>query len=429
MINRSIAFSDFLGLGDNIMQHDNNITRRTALKTGAGGALGGLIGPATLTAAGETEDAKPDVYKILGVKTIINAAGTITTLGGSLMPPEVVEAWNQASRQFVKLLDLQERVGERIAKLLDVEAALVTTGAAGGILIGTAAALTYRDRTRISELPLPPEMGIEVIRQRSHHACYDNQVKACGVKLIDIETPEDLERAINPRTAMMMAYNFYEDKGQIKRTEWVAAARKHGVPTLLDAAADTPPLKRISEYNKMGYDMVVFSGGKAIRGPQNAGLLLGRKDLIDAAKRNTAPYCSNIGRGMKVSKETMVAMWAAVERFVNLDHKAVWQEWERRIGVIVERIKVLPTVRTEQIIPPIANHVPHLLIHWDEKRLKVSRAELKQQLADGNPSIATARVHGTGDAGFLISVFMLEPGEEQIVANRINEILSGGVST
>ncbi|MCH7687767.1 MAG: aminotransferase class V-fold PLP-dependent enzyme, partial [Planctomycetes bacterium] len=374
------------------MQHDSNVTRRTVLKTGAGGALGGLIGSAVSSAAEETQHAKPDVYKILGVKTIINAAGTITTLGGSLMPPEVVDAWNQASRQFVKLLDLQERVGERIAKLLDVEAALVTTGAAGGIMVGTAAAVTYRDRNRISQLPLPPEMGIEVIRQKSHHDCYDNQVKACGVKLIDVETLQDLERAVNPRTAMMMAYNFHEDKGQIKRPDWVAAARKHGVPTLLDAAADTPPLQRLSEYNKMGYDMVVFSGGKAIRGPQNAGLLLGRKDLIDAAKRNTAPYCSNIGRGLKVSKETMVAMWAAVERFVNLDHQAQWREWERQIKVIVDTVKNIPTVRTEQVVPPIANHVPHLLIHWDEKRLKVSRSEMKQQLAGGDPSIATARV-------------------------------------
>ena len=344
------------------------------------------------------------------------------------MPPEVVDAWNQASRQFVNLLDLQERVGERIAKLLDVEASLVTTGAAGGILIGTAAALTYRDRSRITQLPLPPEMGIEVIRQKSHHACYDNQVKACGVKLIDVETPEDLERAINPRTAMMMAYNVYENKGRIKQPEWVVAARKHGVPTLLDAAADTPPLQRLSEYNKMGYDMVVFSGGKAIRGPQNAGLLLGRKDLIDAAKRNTAPYCTNIGRGMKVSKETMVAMWAAVERFVNLDHQAQWREWERRIGVIVDTVRGIPTVRTEQVVPPIANHVPHLLIHWDEKRLKVSRSEMKQQLAGGEPSIATARVHGTGEAGFLISVFMLGPGEERILANRVSEILQGEAS-
>ena len=405
-----------------------NLTRRTLLMSSAGGALGGLIAADDASAEERTPMSSRNVYRELGVKTIINAAGTFTALGGSLMPPEVIDAWIAASRSFVDLAELQDRVGEQIARLLGVEAALVTTGAAGGMVLGTAAALTYRDEARIARLPLPPEEGFEVIRQTSHRACYDNQVKACGVKLVDVETAEQLEQAIGPRTAMLLSYNLNEPDGKIPRERWLRTAKRHGIPTLLDAAADTPPLDRLSMYNQMGYDMVVFSGGKGIRGPQNAGLLLGRKDLIQAAKQNTSPNCGTIGRGMKVSKEDIVAMWAAVERFVRLDHAAELREWERRISVIESALQGIPTLATERITPEIANHVPHLLLRWDEKRVRLTAPQLKKQLSEGDPSIATARVHGTGDEGFLISVFMLQPGEEQIVAARVRQALQAATA-
>ena len=406
------------------------VTRRTALKTGAGAiggmsVIGGMGAPSALGAAeraGKKDDGGPNVYESLGVKPIINAAGTITTLGGSLMPPEVVEAWREASRHFVNLPELQDRVGERIASLLGVEAALVTTGAAGAITVGTAAAITYRRRDLIGKLPLPPAMGLEVIRQKSHRDCYDRQIAAAGVKLVDVETTAELRRTISERTVMMMAYNF-EDWSKISRAAWVDVAREHRVPTLLDAAADTPPRDRLWEYNKMGFDLVVFSGGKAMRGPQDAGLLLGRKELIEAAKLNTAPRCGTIGRGMKVSKEDMVAMVAAVERFLRLDHDAEEREWRRRIDVVAAAIEDLPTVRTETITPAVANQVPHLLILWDEKRVKITPDQVKAELSQGDPSIVTARVHGTGEEGFLISVFMLQGGEEKIVASRMREVL------
>ena len=402
--------------------NDDNVTRRTLLKASAGSALVAMLAKDSSMAAGNDTE-QPDVYKALGIRPIINAAGTITTLGGSLMPPEVVDAWTAAAHSFVNLLELQDRVGERIAKLLGVEAALVTTGAAGGILIGTAAAVTHRDHSLVGRLPLPPEKGLEVIRQKSHRECYDHQVTTCGVRLIDVETREDLQRAISKRTAMMFSYNVHEDESKIRQSEWVEVARRHKIPTLLDAAADAPPLDALWKYNKIGYDMVVFSGGKAIRGPQDAGLLLGRKDLIEAAKLNTAPRCGNIGRGLKVSKEDMVAMWAAVERFVRLDHEAEQREWDRRIATIETAVTQIPTVKTKRIVPPIANHVPHLLILWDEQRVKITPAQTKKQLADGEPSIVTARVHGTGDDGFLISVFMLKPNEDAMVAARLQQIL------
>jgi D-glucosaminate-6-phosphate ammonia-lyase len=407
---------------------DNKINRRTLLASGTGGAIGGMLGSAALSPAGEISEAALNVYELLGVKPIINAAGTITALGGSLMPPEVVAAWNAAAKHFVPLAALQDRVGERIAKLLGVEAALVTTGAAGAILVGTAAAVTWRDKSLVGQLPLSATLGIEVIRQKAHRDCYDNQVKACGVKLVDVETLDELDRAVNQRTAMMLAYNFREDAGRIRHKEWISAARRHRIPTLLDAAADAPPRERLWEYSGLGYDMVAFSGGKALRGPQNAGLLLGRKDLIEAAKLNTSPNCGTIGRGLKVSKEDMVAMWAAVERFMRLDLEAEEREWNRRIGVIAAAISRIPTIKTETIVPAIANHVPHLLLHWDEERVKITPEQLKAKLAAGDPPIATARVHGTGTTGFLLSVFMLQPGEDQIVADRVREALEQAIS-
>jgi L-seryl-tRNA(Ser) seleniumtransferase len=183
------------------------------------------------------------------------------------------------------------------------------------------------------------------------------------------------------------------------------------------------PVERLSEYNKMGFDLVAFSGGKALLGPNDTGLLLGRKDLIEAAKLNTNPYCGTIGRMMKVSKEDMVALLAAVERYVRTDHQAEWREWERRLGVVEQAVKDIPTLQCERFVPPIANGVPHVLLTWDEKRLKLTREQLAQQLAAGAPPIAIGRVRGTGDRGVLISVFMLKPGEERIVAARLREIL------
>jgi L-seryl-tRNA(Ser) seleniumtransferase len=175
----------------------------------------------------------------------------------------------------------------------------------------------------------------------------------------------------------------------------------------------------------MGFDMVAFSGGKAMRGPNDAGLLLGRKTLIDAAALNTNPHCPSIGRMMKVGKEDMIAMLAAVERFVRLDHQAERREWERRIGVIEAALQNVPTLRTERIVPAIANHAPHLQLTWDEERLRVTRARLSQALMDGEPPIQIGRVSGTGDQGELISVWCLQTGEERVVADRLRAILSG----
>jgi L-seryl-tRNA(Ser) seleniumtransferase len=395
-------------------------SRRSFLrKAGVTSALGAL----PLEAATVKKTAGPSVYEALGVKHVINATGTVTNLGASLPPPEVVAAWVDASKHFVSIAELQDKVGEKIAKLLGIEAALVTTGAAGSIMLGTAAAVTRGDRDRIHRIPDTSGMKNEVVIQKSHHSGYDHQMRNVGVKLVDVETRADLDRAINDRTAMMFFMNLADPDGQIKREEWIEVARKHDVPTFVDAAADVPPVEHLSEYNKMGFDMVGFSGGKGLLGPNNTGLLLGRKDLIEAAKLNTNPRGDTIGRMAKVGKEDMVACLAAVERYLRIDHEAEWREFERRLGVIEDSLKAIPTLKSSRVVPPIANHVPHVLFSWDESRVKLTREQLTKELREGNPSIAIGRVAGTGRDGVLISVFQLQKGEEIIVAARLREIL------
>jgi D-glucosaminate-6-phosphate ammonia-lyase len=403
------------------------VTRRRALQAGAGLVASAALTPATSFAV---EPTVKSIYDSLGVKPVINATGTVTVLGGSVMPPEVVAAWVEASKHFVDLIDLQNRVGERVAKLLDVEAATVTTGAAGALLLGTAAAVTRGDRKLIARLPDTTGMRNEVILQKSHHSCYDNQLTDVGVKLIDVTTAADVEKAVSERTAMMFFMNIAVDSGKINREQWVELARKHKVPTLIDAAADVPPVERIAEYAKLGFDLIAVSGGKAIRGPNDTGLLLGRKDLIEAAKLNANPHCGTIGRMMKVGKEDMAALLAAVERFVRLDPVAEKKEFERRIAVIEAAVKAVPTVECERITPEVANHVPHLQVAWDEKKVKVTPAQVTRQLAEGSPSIRIGRVSGTGEKGILISVLTLQADEEQTVAARLAEILNkaAGVS-
>lgn len=393
------------------------VTRRRLLQSTTGLAVGATIGETAAAA-----QARPSVYESLGLKHVINATGTVTNLGGSVMPPEVVAAWADAARHFVNLVELQDRVGERIAKLIGVEAATVTTGAAGALLLATAAAVTVSDRKASARLPNTTGLKNEVILQRSHHSCYDNQLTNVGVRLIDVETPADVAKAVNARTALMFFMN-KETDGKIGRQQWLDLARKHKVVTLLDAAADVPPLERLAGYNRMGFDLVAFSGGKAMRGPNDTGLLLGRKELIEAAKRNANPHCGTIGRMMKVSKEDMIALLAAVERFVKLDHQAEWKEFERRIGVIEKTLAGVPTVQFQRLVPEIANHVPHLVITWDEKRLKLTPDQVTRLLAQSDQPIQIGRVSGTGDRGILISVLTLQAGEDRIVADRLRAIL------
>ncbi len=258
---------------------------------------------------------KRDYFKELGIRPFINAAGVYTTLTASLMHPEAVQAIDYASKQFVHLIELHDAVGKRIASLLGCEAAMVTAGVSA-LTLGTAACMTGTNAELIQRLPDTTGMKNEVIVQKSHRYGYDHAVRNCGIRFIEVETSDELERAVTDRTAMMLFFNANDPVGKIKAAEFVQLGQKHHVLTFTDAAADTPPVDTLSRFTKMGFDLVTFSGGKGLRGPQSCGLLLGRKDLIEAARLNGPPYSDAIGRGMKVNKEEYLAMMVAVEQFM-----------------------------------------------------------------------------------------------------------------
>ncbi len=388
------------------------------------GALAGMPLATEVAAASKPANhayARRDYFAELGIRPFINAAGTFTTMTASLMPPEVMAAMEAASRKFVHLQKLQDSVGAKIASMIGAEAAMVTSGAAGALCCGTAACVTGADQTAILRIPDLTGLKNEVIVQKKHRYGYDHAVRACGVKLVEVETAEELERACGPRVAMMLFANFLEPEGQIKADEFVRLGVKLGVPTFNDCSADVTPYERIYQFAKSGFDLVTVSGGKGICGPQSAGILFGRKDLIEAAKLNTSPYSDSIARGMKVNKEEMIGMLVALELFLKRDWEKDLKEYQNRAKVIADAVSGLPGVKTEVEVPEIANHVPHLHIRWDPARLKISPLDVKKNLLDGEPSIEVNPA--TNQDELVIGVWMLQPGETQIVAKRVREVL------
>jgi L-seryl-tRNA(Ser) seleniumtransferase len=362
-----------------------------------------------------------DVYKELGVRPLINAAGTYTALGGSLMPPQVVEAMASAARQFVPLGDLQEAVGRKIAALIGCEAAVVTAGAASALTLSTAACVAGKDPERIRKLPDTTGMKNEVIIQKAHRYGYDHAIRNVGVRLIEVETRAELIRAVNERTAMMFFFNDADEAGDIKVKEFAKLGKELKVPTLNDAAAEVPPVENLTRYLKMGYDLVAFSGGKGLLGPQSAGLLMGRRDLIEAAAAHNNPNTDAIGRTNKVGKEELVGMWAAVKAYLEQDHTAQWREWEKRIETIAAAVAKVKGVKSEKFVPPLANHTPHLRITW-EKTIGLMATEVIKRLREGEPRI---EVRPPVQGAIELSVWMLKADEVAVVARRLREVLSG----
>jgi L-seryl-tRNA(Ser) seleniumtransferase len=386
-------------------------------------ALAGFSPRRLFASAGQTEAARkpPNIYDRLGVRTRINAKGTYTYLTGSLLPPEAARAMEEAARHYVVLDELQRAVGEKIAQMLGVEAACVTSGAAGAMVIGTAACLTGKDPEKIKRIPDTTGMKNEVIIQKSHRYGFDHAVRNVGVRLVEVESEDDLEHAVNEKTAMLHFLNEAQGKGKIGLEQWVAAGKRHGIPTFNDAAADCPPVSHLSDYNKMGFDLVCFSGGKGLRGPQCAGLLLGRKDLIEAALLNNNPNEDTIGRPLKVGKEEIVGMYVALERYMKVDHETEWKYWEARLDAIDKVVSQVSGVHTGRFVPEVANHVPHLYVEWDEQAMGLTKAECVKQLEDGEPSIVV--LGGEYEHGLGVTPFMMNPVEDRIVARRLKEIL------
>lgn len=387
----------------------------TLLPIGTGVAAG-LI---PTKAFAKTTAAKRDILKELGIRTFINAAGTYTAMTASLMHDEVVETIKQGAKQFAMLDEVQDKVGEKIAELCHAEAATVTAGCWSALVLGTAGVLTGMDMKKVAQLPDVTGMKAEVIVQKGHNVGYVHALTNTGAKIIEIETVQELEKAINEKTAMMWFLNTYAPMGKIQHEEWVAIAKKYKIPTMIDMAADVPPVSNLWKYNDLGFDLVCISGGKAMCGPQSAGILMGRKELIAAARLSAPPRGGNIGRGMKVNKEEILGMYVALEKYINEDHDAEWKMWESKIDAIVTSVNSIEGVTTEVSVPPIANHTPLLFINWDESKVKTSNKDLMLKLRNGNPSIEVM-ANGTG---INITVFMLQEGEEKIVAKRIREEL------
>jgi len=397
--------------------------RRSFLRTVSAAPL---LGAAITSAEAKPAAAvKRDYFKELGVRPFINAAGTYTVFTASLMPPEVMQAMDQASKAFVHLNELHDAVGKRVAEMTGAEAAMISAGAASAITLGTAACITGTDRDKIHRLPDTTGLKNEVIIQKAHRYDYDHAIRNCGIKFVEVETAGDLESAVNPNTAMMMFFNA-AGAGSIGAEEFAALGKKHSVPTFNDAAADVPPVEHLSKYTKMGFDLVTFSGGKGIRGPQSTGLLLGRKDLIAAARMNSSPNSDAIGRGMKVNKEELVGMMVALDLYMKRDHEAEWKEWEKRVKLISDSVAAIPSIRSETWIPEIANHVPHLKLYWDEAKVKLTPKEAARMLREGDPSIEV--VPGQ-DQALAIGVWMLQPGEAEVVASRVRQVLKSAVVT
>lgn len=378
--------------------------------------------PGAAAAAARSGAGPRDVIAELGVTPVINAAGTYTTLTASLMPPEVMDAMVVASKQYVRLPELHLAVGKRIAELLKCEAAMVSAGCASALSLATAACVAGKDRDAIRALPDTHGLKNEVICQKSHRNGYDHAIRNAGVRMVEVETRQDFEIAVNNRTAMMFFLNTAAPNGKIQHEEWIELGKKYGIPTLIDAAADVPPVDNLFKYTRLGFDLVAFSGGKGMRGPQSAGMLLGRKELIEAAMMNDSPNSDSLCRTNKVNKEELIGMMVALELFLNRDHDAMWKMWEKRCDVIAKQVEKVKGVKTEVFIPEIANAVPHLRVTWDEEKGRTGR-EITEAMRAGKPAI---ELRPGGGPGISIGVWMMQDGDDEIVAKRLREELAKG---
>jgi uncharacterized pyridoxal phosphate-dependent enzyme len=382
-------------------------------------------------------DTRDNVYSRLGVKTVINCRGTWTYLSGSLEFPEVRAAQTEASRYFVNMIELQRGVGRRLAELTGAESGMITSGAAGAMAASTAACMAGSDPKNIWQLPDTTGLKHEVIMAGGRSA-FDSAIRLTGAKLILVESPEEIANAVNANTAMI----YTTDLGD-KLVRQVAIAKDHGVPILLDDAAGIPPADNLKLYATMKIDLYTFSGGKGLQGPQCSGVLLGRKDLIEAALRNSNPFEGSVCRPMKVGKEEVIGCLTAVETWLKIDSKKLYDEWNARVDRIARLVDTVPGVKTEIYIPDGGNRYPTLKISWDEQAWGFTVDDCVQKLRQGdpvievlgadNPSLVPAVREGIqkpdkkerkGPSHLELVSMTIQPGEEMIVGQRLRTMLA-----
>jgi uncharacterized pyridoxal phosphate-dependent enzyme len=412
--------------------------RRSFLKMMAAAPLFLTIasrGLADTVAAAKAKSLGGNVYSRIGVRPFINGRGTWTYLSGSLELPEVREAAEQASKQFVDMFELQRAAGKRLAELSGAESGMVTSGSAGAMASATAACIAGNDPKNIWQLPDTTGLKNEVVMLGGRIA-FDSAIRLAGGKLVLAPTMDDLQAAINGQTAMV--YTTWRDDRLSQALQITRAAK---VPLLVDDAAGIPPFDNLTRYAKMGVDLYCFSGGKGFRGPQCSGLLLGRKDLIDAALANSSPWEGAVCRPMKVGKEEIMGILAAVDYWSRTDLAALNKEWESRVKRIEKLVATVPGVTTSIEIPKEGNSYPTLNVNWNEEQFGLTVAQCDQQLREGdprieiltntNPSLVPAVQEGadpkksqTKRPNHLQIISMtLQPGEDLIVGNRLRRIL------
>jgi len=394
-------------------------SRRGFLTAAAQGALvAGRGGRGSAEAA--TKSTSSDPYTRLGVRPFINCTATITINGGSLMLPEVVSTMEQAAHYHVNLNELMEKAGDRLAELLQVEWGMVTAGAASSLMFATAGCIAGTDPEKMQRLPNLDGLKNEVIMPRESRNAYDHAIRSLSVKVIEVSTVDELRAAIGPRTAIIAVLGQHFGGAKLDLKDCAPIARKAAVPILVDAAADY--LIVPNPYIALGADLVAYSGGKIIRGPQTAGLLIGRRDLVRAAWANSAPHHA-FGRTAKVSKEEIVGMVRAVEIWRNeRDIQADFRLWESWYAEMIPHLTKVTGVSAEVRGPARGGPFPTLNISWDPKRIALTAGQVGRALLEGQPRIAT---HAEGEGhSFLIRPVALKPGEHRVVAHRLYEVFS-----
>jgi uncharacterized pyridoxal phosphate-dependent enzyme len=409
-------------------------SRATVAALGAAPILGRATGAFAATVSSSPAHEHPDYYDKLGVTKLINAAGTYTELTGAVMPPSVRAAVAQAALHPVHIEELQQKAGAYIAEKVKAEGCCISCGASSAITIATAASVMAANNCQPLDIPsligTPQFPKNEVVVQKIHRYEYDVAMQICGIKIVDVVTLDDYKQTLGPNTVMTNYFNAADAVG-ISREDWIAVAHDKGVPCHLDAAADMPPISNLWKYTEMGFDMVSFSGGKDIHGPQNAGLLLGKKKYTDLAQQNICP-ADSVGRGMKVAKEQIVGMVAAVDWLLSQTDEGLEKESRERMAVIIGMVKNIPSVQTSIMVPELANHVPHLMINFDPGVIGASAHELQVRLRTATPCIelnphtaSTSSSQGVPAQpnALVVTTFLLNPGEEFIVGRQIRKVL------
>jgi uncharacterized pyridoxal phosphate-dependent enzyme len=402
--------------------------RRDLFRQGGLLAAAQALGGGIRRAVAAPLDFGAGMYRSIGVRPLINARGTYTIITGSTTLPEVKRAMEQASRSFVDMDELMEHVGKRLSEISGAEWGIVTAGCAAAITHCTSAAIAGGNPERMQRLPNVAGLKSEVIVPAYSHNVYDHAARMLGTKLIIVHDRAELETAFNERTAMVYIMAGLQDTGPLGTQTVAEVARRHKVPVLVDAAAEILTLKP-NVHLARGANAVAYSGGKCIRGPQAAGFLLGDKDWLQAAWINSAPHHA-FGRSLKVGKEEIMGMLAAVEMWVKRDHKAEWAQWEAWLNHIAAGVKPVEGVTTEvrQPSPDLSNRTPELLIQWDGNRLGITGNEVAKILLDSEPRIALARSGGTrpGNMASMVAIvpYQMSPGDEKVVADRLYGILS-----